>query len=111
MKKNININLTFNNGEFTDISILTDGLSKKLIEGGLDAPATLKETIGILMEELRILTEEKYNIGDKVLVDDEFICTIVDICSDSGVIYYEVKCEEFNTFNRHVKIDQIKEVK
>jgi hypothetical protein len=60
-----------------------------------------------------VLSDEDidYNIGDKVLVDDEFICTVVDICSDSGSLYYEVKCDEFNTFNRHVKVDQIKEVK
>lgn len=56
--KNININLTFNKGEFTDISILTGGLNKKIIESGVDAPATLKETLGILIEELTILCEE-----------------------------------------------------
>lgn len=112
MKKNIYINLELDGGKFTDMKMTTsDGRYVKCEVAGLSCPATLTQVIEILTEQLTVLTDIKCNIGDKVLVDGEFICTIVDICSDSGRVYYEVKCDAFNGFNRHVKIDQIKEVK
>lgn len=50
---------------------------------------------------------KQYQINDKVTVDNEFQGVIVDIVKEEGVVYYEVKPLEFNSFSRFLTIEHL----